>query len=146
MTNETITKFGYPRSMLREYQYWVVLLRPAQFTAGNVILACKSESTALGSLGASAFSEMSIAVNEIEATLRKVVNYEKVNYLALMMVDPHIHFHVIPRYCGTRVLAGTEFSDASWPRPPDLSLAVSLAPQKFDEIAEILKRDWVVTK
>ena len=26
--------------------------------------------------------------------------YERINYLMLMMVDPHVHFHVIPRYSG----------------------------------------------
>ena len=30
--------------------------------------------------------------------LRGFVAYERINYLMLMMVDPDVHFHVIPRY------------------------------------------------
>lgn len=35
MTNETILKFNYPDSLIREYDHWVVLLRPAQVTIGS---------------------------------------------------------------------------------------------------------------
>jgi hypothetical protein len=30
--NETINKFGYPKTLLKEYKHWVVLLRPKQAT------------------------------------------------------------------------------------------------------------------
>src|SRR3546814_2888106 len=33
--NETIRKFGYPATLIREYDHWVVLLRPAQLTLGS---------------------------------------------------------------------------------------------------------------
>ena len=39
---------------------------------------------------------------EIEATLQPTIGYERINYLMLMMVDPHVHFHVFPRYEGAR--------------------------------------------
>ena len=41
---------------------------------------------------------------EIEATLSAEVAYERINYLMLMMVDPNVHFHVFPRYEGSRSL------------------------------------------
>ena len=44
----------------------------------------------------------------------------------LMMVDPHVHFHVIPRYSGTRRIAGMEIADQGWPGPPDLKSTVAL--------------------
>ena len=49
---------------------------------------------------------------------------ERINYLMLMMVDPHVHFHVIPRYSGSREWGGLEFADQGWPGPPDLKSAV----------------------
>jgi hypothetical protein len=36
--NETITGFGYPATLLREYRSWVVLPRPAQPTLGSLVL------------------------------------------------------------------------------------------------------------
>jgi diadenosine tetraphosphate (Ap4A) HIT family hydrolase len=124
--NPTIEKFGYPGSLLREYDHWLVLLRPAQVTAGSLILAAKGEATAFGALGREAFAEQAVAIGEIEATLRHAVHYDRINYLMLMMVDPHVHFHVIPRYAGSRSIAGIEIADAGWPGPPELKSAIAL--------------------
>src|SRR5215218_1890776 len=111
MINPTITKFGHPGSLVREYEHWLVLLRPSQVTAGSLVLAAKSDATAYGALPAAAFIEQALAIAEIEATLRRAVDYERINYLMLMMVDPHVHFHVIPRYSGPRQIAGMEIAD-----------------------------------
>ena len=124
--NPTIEKFGYPGSLLREYDHWLVLLRPAQVTAGSLILAAKGDATAYGVLSREAFAEQAVAIAEIEATLRCAVEYDRINYLMLMMVDPHVHFHVIPRYAGSRTIAGIKIADAGWPGPPDLKSAVGL--------------------
>src|SRR5829696_5735084 len=95
--NPTIEKFGYPQSLLREYDHWLVLLRPAQVTAGSLILAAKCEATAYGALSRDAFAEQAVVIAEIEAALSRAVHFDRINYLMLMMVDPHVHFHVIPR-------------------------------------------------
>lgn len=124
--NETILKFGYPATLLREYRHWVLLVRPAQVTAGSLILAAKGEATAYGDLSAGAFAEQGEIIAELEQKLRDLVNMDKINYLMLMMVDPHVHFHVFPRYQGTRSFAGLELADHGWPGPPDLKSAVEL--------------------
>ncbi len=137
--NPTIEKFGYPGSLLREYDHWLVLVRPAQVTAGSLILAAKGEATAYGALSREAFAEQAVAIAEIEATLRRAVDYERINYLMLMMVDPHVHFHVFPRYQGSRTLAGMEFTDQGWPGPPEFKPATSLDGQAMSAArAEIL--------
>ena len=56
--NPTIEKFGYPGSLIREYDHWVVLLRPAQVTLGSLVLAAKSDATAFSALPADAFAEL----------------------------------------------------------------------------------------
>ena len=33
------------------------------------------------------------------------------NYLMLMMVDPHVHFHVIPRYAAPQRFEDVDFPD-----------------------------------
>lgn len=124
--NSTILKFGYPATLVRDYRHWVLLIRPAQVTAGSLILAAKGEATAYGKLSADAFAEQGTIIAEIEQKLRDVVNMDKINYLMLMMVDPHVHFHIIPRYQGTRSFAGLELADHGWPGPPDLKSAVEL--------------------
>jgi diadenosine tetraphosphate (Ap4A) HIT family hydrolase len=136
--NATIEKFGYPATLIKEYDHWVVLLRPAQVTAGSLVLAAKSEATAYGDLPAEAFAEQGKVVAEIEAMLKAAVDYEKLNYLMLMMVDPNVHFHVIPRYGDTRSLVGMSFADSGWPGPPDLKSAILLEQASIGAAVQLL--------
>ncbi|MEO6360154.1 MAG: HIT family protein [Sphingomicrobium sp.] len=126
--NPTIEKFGYPTTLIREYEHWVVLLRPAQVTLGSLVLAAKSQATAYGQLSRAAFEEQAIVVADIERALTAFCSFERINYLMLMMVDPHVHFHVIPRYSNGRDWGGVSFPDTGWPGPPDLKSAVALDP------------------
>jgi diadenosine tetraphosphate (Ap4A) HIT family hydrolase len=142
MINATIEKFGYPATLVKEYRHWLVLLRPAQVTAGSLILAAKSDAAAFGDLQSGAFVELQQAVTEIEMTLRETVAYEKINYLMLMMVDPHVHFHVFPRYSGSRSIGGLEFHDSGWPGPPDLKSAVALGENDVSSLRQALISGW----
>ena len=38
----------------------------------------------------------------------------------LMMIDPDVHFHVIPRYAKSRNFEGIEFMDSGLPGAPNL--------------------------
>lgn len=136
--NATIAKFGWPATLLAEFDHWVVLLRPAQPTLGSLILAAKSDATAFGDLPGAAHAELKAVTAAIEAALTRAVDYAKINYLMLMMVDPHVHFHVIPRYEGERSAAGLTIVDAGWPGQPDLGSAV-----KIDSEADTALRDWL---
>jgi diadenosine tetraphosphate (Ap4A) HIT family hydrolase len=133
--NPTIEKFGYPDSLVKEYDHWVVLLRPAQVTLGSLVFAAKSDATAYGELPAEAFAEQGKVVAAIEAALQSFTNYERINYLMLMMVDPNVHFHVIPRYSEPRQWNGLEFPDAGWPGPPQLGSANALSIEHIRNLA-----------
>src|SRR3954451_17542787 len=84
--NPTIVKFGWPATLVREFQHWLVLLRPAQVTLGALVLAAKSEATAYGDLPREAFVEQAEVVAAIERGLAAFTAYERINYLMLMMV------------------------------------------------------------
>ena len=133
--NPTIEKFGYPATLVREFDHWVVLLRPAQVTLGSLVLAAKSDATAYGALPREAFAELADIVAAIERSLAAFTSYERINYLMLMMVDPNVHFHVIPRYSEPRRWNGVEFPDAGWPGPPQLGAAITLAPDQVAAMA-----------
>jgi len=129
--NPTVEKFGYPSTLIREFDHWMVLLRPTQITLGSLVLAAKSNATAYSSLPPEAFTEQADAVAAIEQALGAFVAYERINYLMLMMVDPNVHFHVIPRYAEPRRWNGFEFADAGWPGPPRLDTAVKLVQKEL---------------
>lgn len=138
LVNSTIEKFGYPSTLVREFDHWLVLLRPAQVTMGSLVLAAKDTATAYSALPDSAFAGQARAVRAIEHSLAEFVGFERINYLMLMMVDPHVHFHVIPRYSGARAWDGVDFPDAGWPGPPQLGAAINLSETKISALTAAL--------
>ena len=138
--NPTMRKFGYPDTLVREFDHWVVLARPAQVTLGSLVLAAKSDATAYSGLPPEAFAEQGDVVRAIESALLEFCDYERINYLMLMMVDAQVHFHVIPRYSEPRQWEGTAFPDGGWPGVPQLKLAVELDLAQVTTIREQLKR------
>ena len=140
--NPTIVSFAYPDSLVREFEHWVVLVRPDQITLGSLVLAAKSDATAYGDLPRDAFAEQGEIVEAIERALRAFCDYEKINYLMLMMVDPNPHFHVIPRYSETRSWNGIEFPDAGWPKAPQLGSAVALSTEQLRAMAAELMANF----
>ena len=136
--NPTIDKFGYPATLVREFEHWLVLLRPAQATLGALVLAAKSDATAFSQLPAAAFAELSDAVETIERGLTAFRAFERINFLMLMMVDREVHFHVIPRYSAAQQWGGLEFPDSGWPGPPQLGNSVALEPAQITALAKEL--------
>jgi diadenosine tetraphosphate (Ap4A) HIT family hydrolase len=140
--NETIQKFGYPATLLKEFDHWVILLRPAQVTLGSLVLAAKSDATAYGGLPREAFAEQAIVIASIEAALKAFCQYERINYLMLMMVDPNVHFHVIPRYEEPRTWNGRTFEDIGWPGQPRLDAATQLSDEDIRQLAAELSNTF----
>jgi diadenosine tetraphosphate (Ap4A) HIT family hydrolase len=138
--NATMEKFGWPATLVAEFDHWTVLVRPAQPTLGSLVLAAKSDATAFGDLPPRAHAELKQATGSIEAALRQFTGYEKINYLMLMMVDPQVHFHVIPRYQGVREWNGIAFADAGWPAVPQLGEAVALDEAQRRALVGALQR------
>lgn len=136
--NATILKFGYPATLIREFEHWLVLLRPGQVTLGSLVLAAKSDATAYGDLPGEAFTEQAAVIAAIENALAGFCRYERINYLMLMMVDPNVHFHVIPRYSETRGWNGLDLADQGWPGPPDLKSATALSPSQTKALRDDL--------
>ena len=143
--NDTIRKFGHPGTLVRDYEHWVVLLRPKQPTLGSFILACKGEAKALPEIGAPAFAELKRVTAAIEATLRTLFRHDKINYLMLMMVDPDVHFHVVPRYAAEREFGGVRFVDTGWPKVPDLAHEHALPEAVFESLRAKLAAAWVAS-
>jgi diadenosine tetraphosphate (Ap4A) HIT family hydrolase len=142
MTNQTALRFGYPETLIREYDHWLVLLREPQATLGSLVLCAKSEATQFSSLSRQAFEEMSTVVGDIETALKAAVDYDKINYLMLMMVDPNVHFHVIPRYSESRSACGLTIPDPGWPAIPKLAEARAITPAERDALITYISGHW----
>ncbi len=140
--NQTMLSFGYPDSAVAQYRHWAVLLRPQQATLGALILVCREQATAFSSISPAAAAELPSAIRDIERALGAAFAYDKINYLMLMMVDPHVHFHVLPRYAGPRDFAGIGFTDPGWPRLPDLAHGATLPRADRSELIAAIRAHW----
>lgn len=142
MANPTETKFGDPTTRIAQSAHWTVLLRPKQPTLGSLVLVCREPVKAFSEVSPDAFADLRTVVQAAEKVLREVIAYERINYLMLMMVDPDVHFHVIPRYDGTRTFAGVEYRDAGWPGVPVLDVAVAPETAARDQLLGRLREAW----
>lgn len=142
MTNPTALAFGYPSSKVAETDSWLILVRPKQPTFGSLVLVCKEPVQAFSELSPAAFADLQVAVAGIERLLKAEVDYEKINYLMLMMVDKDVHFHVLPRYEGVREDDGVSFPDAGWPAAPALGTAVELSSEAVARLAGRFAKAW----
>ncbi len=142
MTNQTAVRFGYPETLIREYDHWLVLLREPQVTLGSLVLCAKSEATEFSALSQDAHAEMGKVVREIEHTLKAAFAYDKINYLMLMMVDPNVHFHVIPRYSQAPSACGLTIPDPGWPALPQLAEAHELTTLERQALLGYISSHW----
>ena len=142
MSNATLVKFGLPATLIADYKHWTVLLRPAQVTLGSLILGAKGEWLAFSGIPPLAFAELAHVTHCLETGLRNFRAYDKINYLMLMMVDPHVHFHVIPRYATAQRFEDVEFPDTGWPGQPNLAGAVSLPSATHARLRDAIRSDW----
>jgi diadenosine tetraphosphate (Ap4A) HIT family hydrolase len=143
--NVTMKKFGYPQTLIKEFKKCVIVLRPQQVTLGSLILICQDDAKAFSDISPEAFSELPQVIKEIESSLSKAFSYKKINYLMLMMVDPDVHFHVIPRYEETKSFSQHDFFDHGWPGTPDLKNPNETDPSLTIAILAHLKENWKKT-
>ena len=140
--NETLRKFNYPDSLVHEYGHWAVLIRPKQVTLGCLILVEKSQATALGQVSPEAMAEFAQVCRDSEAVLSSAFQCDKFNYLALMMVDPNVHFHLVPRYAAPREFDGIGFKDTGWPKHPDMQFSHEMNPTQLETLRQFLATNW----
>ena len=132
----TLLKKFYPQFLIKEYQYWAVMLRAHHVTPGSLVIVTKTDVTELGQVNATEWEEFGVVCSDTETLLKKTFGAEKFNYLALMMKDPTVHFHLIPRYSKPVEINGKKFKDHDWP------LKTELKPGEYsdEDLLEIKSR------
>ena len=140
--NQTMEKFGYPGTLIREYPRWSVQLRPKQATLGALVAICKEPAQQFGQLSSEAFVALQQVTAAMESALKLSFGYAKLNYLMLMMVDPDVHFHVLPRYPDVQHFQGVDFADPGWPGPPDIGFDNPTDATLQAALIERLQSNW----
>ena len=89
-----------------------------------------------------AFTELELVFKGAEGALRGEFGADRVNHLMLMMVDPHVHWHLIPRYESPRSIGSTTIADTAWPGPPDLTSGAELPESDRASLRAALLAAW----
>jgi diadenosine tetraphosphate (Ap4A) HIT family hydrolase len=140
--NQTMRRFGYPETLVAETPHWSVQVRPVQAVLGQMVLVCREPVLQLSRISAAAHAGLKPLIERTEACLARAFVYDKINWLLLMMVDPDVHFHVLPRYAAPRSFAGVTFTDPGWPAAPSLGYVNTMQPSTLAELTAHLRQLW----
>lgn len=84
--------------IIKEFKYWVVIVRENVVTLGSCIFILKSGKPFIGDATNEELAEFSEVCKWFEDTTKILYGAIKWNYCAMMMKDEFVHFHAIPRY------------------------------------------------
>ncbi|WP_179381625.1 HIT family protein [Jannaschia marina] len=129
-------KFRLDDLTLAEAGGWVLSLRPEQITAGAMVLSAASGVQDLARLTPEEGAGLAAGLSLAERLARDRLGAVRINVLCLMMQDPVVHFHILPRYDAPVRLAGRTWEDAAWPGPP----AIGPAPTAEATLAALMGR------
>ncbi len=118
LLKEFKTKFCVEDYLVLNTGSWSWSVRPAQPTLASGVISLNRYALHLSDVTKDEMAELATLVQKLESTIKSVFNHDIMNYLMLMMVDHHVHYHVIPRYNGVRSFAGLEWVDNGWPALP----------------------------
>ena len=118
LLKEFRTKFCVEDNLVLNTGAWSWSVRPAQATLGAGIISLNRYALHLSDVTPEEMKELASLIKTLESSIKSVFNHDIMNYLMLMMVDHHVHYHVIPRYNGDRSFAGLEWVDNGWPALP----------------------------
>lgn len=129
--------FQIDRLTIAKTDHWVWSLRPQQPTLGCGVISLRTFAQRFSDIPPGAGEDLQRMVGVVERTLEECFGYDKINHLMLMMVDAHVHMHVIPRYAEPRAFAGRAWGDEGWPKFP--VLAADITGGNVDLQAELVR-------
>ena len=101
-------------SPLAEDDHWIIALNENQATLGRVYFVLKRHETDVAALTAAEQASLWGWVSKTRRALGVLFEPDHFNYMFLMNVVAHAHFHIYPRYREPRTFGGVEFTDARY--------------------------------
>lgn len=114
-------KFRVSELTIATTDHWTWSVRPVHSTLGAGILSLNRFCTSFSEINENEGADLARITRVIESKLAGFSDPDKMNYVMLMMVDDHLHFHVLPRYASPRDFSGMVWEDSGWPGPPGMA-------------------------
>jgi len=113
-------KFKVDELTIFKNDSWTWSVRPGQPTLGSCVLSLNRYALEMSELTEKEMKDLGKIIQTLEKLVKKTFNYNIMNYLMLMMVDHHVHYHVIPRFDSEREFEGLKWNDNGGPALPVL--------------------------
>ena len=97
------------RGIVLGREHWTLVLNENQATLGRVFFALKRHETDVAALTEDELLSLWAFLRETRRALTALFAPDHFNYMFLMNLTPHAHFHIFPRYADVR-----EFADQTW--------------------------------
>ena len=110
-----MSAFHPTETLVKEFKYWLILVRENQLTLGDCYFVLKREIPSFSEMNEEEGAELSIVMNWYENKCRDLYGAEKFNYVAAMMRDNFVHFHAFPRYSKDVERFEVTWKDEFWP-------------------------------
>ena len=144
---QLVAQDGYPLE-LAVSDWWMTCLSFQQHYPGRGIIVAKRHVRAISELTADELVEFQRCLGLLEEAVTRTLGAEAFNVAALMngaygceKPEPHLHFHVIPRYRGNVDVLGHVFSDALFGQHYNPYAPEFLDGSEREELAGIIRDD-----
>lgn len=129
-------EFDEENNLIKEYKYWKLLVRNRNKTLGNCVAILKRHVEKFSEIREEEMKDFVNVVQDTEKSIKESFDCDKFNYQMTMMKDPHLHFHIFPRYSSNKNFAEIEWVDEGWPGIPGKSF-----PKVSQEILNRIKEE-----
>lgn len=131
-----------------ETEHWIAFLAPEQDYLGRFQIEVKGHKGSLSELSAEEWTDFGVLVKKYEAVIKKTFGAEMFNWTCLMNnayqeehPNPHVHWHVRPRYNKPIQFAGQEFTDPDFGKHYDRERRTVASDELFQKIREEIKKN-----
>ncbi len=100
------------RGVVLGNDHWTLVLNENQATLGRVFFALKRHETDVAALTEDELTSLWTFLRETKAALSTLFAPDHFNFMFLMNLTPHAHFHIFPRYAAPREFAGQTWADS----------------------------------
>ncbi len=128
------------RGIVLANDFWTLVLNDNQATLGRVFFALNRHETDITHLTDAEVLSLWAFVRETKAALFALFAPDHFNFMFLMNLTPHVHFHIFPRYAQVREFAGQTFTDSRYGDHYDPAESRTLDADAESELITALRR------
>lgn len=127
------------RGVVLANDFWTLVLNDNQATLGRVFFALRRHETDIARLSDPEVLSLWTFVRETKAALTSLFAPDHLNFMFLMNLTPHVHFHIFPRYAGSREFAGQTFADSRFGAHYDSDESRTLSADAEEQLISTLR-------